>query len=241
MSLSTPERRVVWAGPPGWSRLPNVTRALLVLAAAGYLGGVLRLLPEQILVLEPKAIWPALQLWRLVTYPLVISGIINVLIGAFILWSFGWELEVALGSRRFGLFASMAIVGAGALGVAAALLFPRMGSVSGAGLSALLTAMIVAWALLGRRLKTLFLGIIPMSRQTMAILILVIVVFGVIESSRSLPQLLFLLGGLPVAWLFVRASRRGGGGTVRPFRRRRWNPFRRRRFTVVEDRSGRVH
>ena len=241
MSWNTPAGRVVWAGPPGWSRLPNVTRALLVLAAAGYLGGVFRLLPEQALVLEPKAIWPALQLWRLLTYPLVISGIINVLIGAFVLWSFGWELEVALGSRRFGVFVSMVVVGSGALGVAAALLLPRLGSVTGAGLSALLTAMIVAWALLGRRLATLFLGIVPMTRQTMAILVLIIIVFGVIESSRSLAQLVFLLGGLPVAWLFVRASRRGGGGTVRPFRRRRWNPFRRRRFTVVEDRCGRVH
>lgn len=240
MSWNTPERRVVFAGPPGWSRLPNVTRTLLVLAGAGYLGGVFRLLPTQMLVLEPKAIWPAVQLWRLVTYPLVISGIIDVLIGAFILWSFGFELEVALGSRRFGLFASMTVVVSGALGVVAALLLPRMGSVTGAGLSALLTAMIVAWALLGPRLATLFLGIVPMSRRTMATLVLVIIVFSVIESSRSLAQLVFLLGGLPVAWLFVRSNRRGGGGSVRPFRRR-WNPFRRRRFTVVEDRSGRIH
>ena len=111
---------------------------------------------------------------------------------------------------------------------------------AGAGISGLLTAMIVAWALLGPELPTNLLGIFPMRRKGFALLTLVLVVFGEIESSRSLAQLLFLLGGLPVAWLFVRSIRRGGGGSVRPFRRR-WNPFRRRCFTVVEDRSGRVH
>ena len=29
MSWNTPERRVIFAGPPGWSPLPNVPRALL--------------------------------------------------------------------------------------------------------------------------------------------------------------------------------------------------------------------
>ena len=111
---------------------------------------------------------------------------------------------------------------------------------AGAGLSGLLTAMIVAWALLGPGLPANLFGILPMTRKGFALLALVLVVFGELESSRSLAQLVFLLGGLPVAWLFVRSNRRGGGGSVRPFRRR-WNPFRRRRFTVIEDRSGRIH
>ena len=49
MSWSTPERRVVFAGPPGWSRLPNVTRALLVLAGtlvATLFAGIAFRLPE---------------------------------------------------------------------------------------------------------------------------------------------------------------------------------------------------
>ena len=86
MSWNTPEPRVVFAGPPGWSRLPNVTRALLVLTAAGYLAGVLRLAPMLLLTVFPERIWPALELWRLVTYPLVVIGIFNVLFGLLILW-----------------------------------------------------------------------------------------------------------------------------------------------------------
>ena len=240
MSWNTPEGRVVFAGPPGWSRLPNVTRALLVLAGAGYLGGVFRLLPALLLSVFPERIWPALELWRLVTYPLVVLGIFNALFGLLILWMFGWELEVTFGSRRFGLFVLSSVVASALLGTGVALLFPRAGAMAGAGLSGLLTAMIVAWALLGPHLPANLFGVLPMTRKGFALLGLVLVVFGELESSRSLAQLVFLLGGLPVAWLFVRSSRRGGGGSVRPFRRR-WNPFRRRRFTVVEDRSGRVH
>ena len=240
MSWNTPAGRVVFAGPPGFSRLPNVTRALLVLTVAGYLAGVFRLAPGLLLAVFPEKIWPALELWRLVTYPLVVVGIFNVLFGLLILWMFGWELEATFGSRRFGLFVLSSVVASALLGTAVALLAPRAGAMAGAGLSGLLTAMIVAWALLGPRLPANLFGILPMTRRGFALLALVLVVFGEIETSRSLAQLVFLLGGLPVAWLFVRASRRGGGGSVRPFRRR-WNPFRRRRFTVVEDRSGRVH
>ena len=240
MSWNTPERRVVFAGPPGWSGLPNVTRALLVLAAAGYLAGVL--VPSRMFLLTvfPEKVWPALELWRLVTYPLAVIGIFNVLFGLLILWMFGWELEGVFGSRRFGLFVLSAVVASAVLGCAVALLFPAAGAMAGAGLSGLLTAMIVAWALLGPRLPANLFGILPMTRRGFDLLALVLVVFGELETSRSLAQLVFLLGGLPVAWLFVRGAGRGGGGTVRPFRRR-WNPFRRRRFTVVEDRSGRVH
>ncbi len=240
MSWNTPERRVVFAGPPGWSRLPNVTRTLLVLTAAGYLAGLLVPSRMYLLTVFPEKVWPALELWRLVTYPLAVIGIFNVLFGLLILWMFGWELESVFGSRRFALFVLSSVVAAAVLGCGVALLFPRAGAMAGAGLSGLLTAMIVVWALLGPGLPANLFGILPMTRKGFALLALVLVVFGELESSRSLAQLVFLLGGLPVAWFFARSSRRGGGGSVRPFRRR-WNPFRRRRFTVVEDRSGRVH
>ena len=240
MSWNTPEQRVVFAGPPGWSRLPNVTRALLALTATGYLAGLVVPSQMRLLAVFPEKVWPALELWRLVTYPLAVIGIFNALFGLLILWMFGWELESVFGSRRFGLFVLSSVVASAVLGCTVALLFPAAGTVAGAGLSGLLTAMIVVWALLGPGLPANLFGILPMTRKGFALLALVLVVFGELESSRSLAQLVFLLGGLPVAWLFVRASRGGGGGRVRPFRRR-WNPFRRRRFTVVEDRSGRIH
>ena len=162
----------------------------------------------RLLAVFPELVWPALELWRLVTYPLAVIGIFNALFGLLILWMFGWELESIFGSRRFGLFVLSSVVASAVLGCAVALLFPRAGAMAGAGLSGLLTAMIVAWALLGPGLPANLFGILPMTRKGFALLALVLVVFGELESSRSLAQLVFLLGGLPVAWFFARASRR---------------------------------
>jgi hypothetical protein len=76
-----------------------------------------------------------------------------------------------------------------------------------------------------------------MTRLGFAAIALVLVVFGELEQTRSLARLFFVLGGLPVAWLFVRGGR--GGGPRFPRMR---NPFRRRRFTVVDTgRDFRVH
>ena len=49
-----------------------------------------------------------------------------------------------------------------------------------------------------------------MTRLGFAMLALVLVVFSELETSRSLARLVFVLGGLPVAWLFVRGFRGGG-------------------------------
>jgi len=83
----------------------------------------------------------------------------------------------------------------------------------------------------------LFFGVFPMTRLAFAAIAFVLVVFGELEGSRSLPRVLFVLGGLPVSWLFTRGVR--GGGPRFPRMR---NPFRRRRFTVVDTgRDSRVH
>jgi len=75
-----------------------------------------------------------------------------------------------------------------------------------------------------------------MTRLAFAALAFVLVVFSELEATRSPLRLLFVLGGLPVAWLFVRGPR---GGPRFPRMR---NPFRRRRFTVVgPGRDYRVH
>jgi hypothetical protein len=64
-----------------------------------------------------------------------------------------------------------------------------------------------------------------MTRLVFAAIALALVVFGELEQSRSLARLVFVLGGLPVAWLFVRGFR-GGGPRFR-------FPGRRRAFRVV--------
>ena len=55
------------------------------------------------------------------------------------------------------------------------------GPFAGAGLSGLLTALIVAWALLGPNLPANLFGILPMTRKGFALLALVLVVFGELD------------------------------------------------------------
>ena len=123
---------------------------------------------------------------------------------------------------RFALFLVAATAAAGVLGVFVG---------GGAGLAPALLALIFAWMLEGPSQSLLFFGVFPMTRLAFAALALILVVFSELEATRSLLRLLFVLGGLPVAWLFARGLGGGRGGGPR-FPRVR-NPFRRRRFTVV--------
>ncbi len=45
-------------GPPGWRRLPAVTRATLVLTVAGYLASLVTAVPARVLIVAPAAVWP---------------------------------------------------------------------------------------------------------------------------------------------------------------------------------------
>jgi membrane associated rhomboid family serine protease len=212
-----PAYRLRWAGPPGWRRIPPVTRALLVLVATGYL---------LTLAWPPASLWLALlpgppfvwQVWRLVTYVFVNGSITGVLFTLLMIWSLGSEIEPRWGSRRFTIFLGLATVVAGLLGLAVG---------GGAGFAPALLALIFAWMLEGPSQPLSFFGVLPMTRLGFAILALVFVVFSELEGTRSFPRLAFVLGGLPVAWLFTR----GLGGGPRFPRVRFWG--RRRAFHVV--------
>lgn len=228
-----PGSSVRFVGPPGWRRIPPVTRAILVATAAGYLATLF--LDASILVLAPAEVFSG-QVWRLVTYPLVTVRILTVLFDLLLLWSFGSEMEPRWGSRRFTVFLLSATVLAGLVGVLAARLFPGSFFGSGSGFSPTLTALIVAWTLVGPRLPTSFFGIVPMSRMGFAAIALILIVFGEVEATRSLPRLLFVLGGIPVAFFFERS----GSGPRMQLPRLRM-PWRRRRFQVVSRENERVH
>jgi membrane associated rhomboid family serine protease len=206
-----------FATPPGWRRIPPVTRALIVLVAGGYLLTLAAPAVAVWLVLAPGAVLAG-QVWRLLTYAVVNASIGAVLVDLLLLWQMGGELEPRWGSKRFGVFLVASTLLAGALGLLVG---------GGAGLSPTVLALIFAWMLEGPSQKILFFGVFPMTRLAFAALAFVLVVFSELESTRSLPRLLFVLGGLPVSWLFVRGPR---GGPRLPRMR---NPFRRRRFTVV--------
>ena len=212
-----PSNEVRFATPPGWRRIPPVTRALLILVAASYLLTLASPGTGLWLALVPRDVLTG-QVWRLLTYALVNPSIGAVLIDLLLLWQIGGEMEPRWGSRRFAAFLAAATLLAGALGLLVG---------GGAGLSPTVLALIFAWMLEGPSQRLLFFGVFPMTRLGFAALAFVLVVFSELEATRYLPRLLFVLGGLPVAFFFVRGPR----GTPRLPRLR--NPFRRRRFTVV--------
>jgi len=233
-----PGYEVRFVGPPGWRHIPPVTRATLVLSAAGYLAALFPAFPAGLLAAVPERIWPALELWRLVTYPLVNVGIVSILFGLLLLWSFGSELEPEWGSRRYALFLFLATVSGSVLGVGTALLLGG-GFGMGIGLAGPLTAVIAAWTLEGPSRQTNFFGVLPMTRLVFGAIAVVVVAFGEIEQTHSVARLVFVLGGLPVAWLWARRRPRGGPPSLRMPRLR--NPFRRRRFRIVPGDDLRIH
>lgn len=222
-----PAYRLRWAGPPGWRRIPPVTRGVLFAVCAGYLLTLFVPVVATFLALLPEALLLG-QVWRLVTYPVVNVSIFSVLWDLLLVWSFGSEIEPRWGSRRFAVFLLLASAAAAFLGVATTWLLPDSLFGAGSGFAPPLVALIVAWTLEGPSLPTNFFGILPMTRLGFAAIALALVVFGELEHSRSLARLVFVLGGLPVAWLFVRGFR-GGGPRFPRFR----VPGRRRAFRVV--------
>ena len=215
-----------FATPPGWRRIPPVTRAVLLLVAAGYLLTLAAPAVALWLVLAPEAVLAG-QIWRLLTYAVVNASIGAVLVDLLLVWQIGSEMEPRWSSRRFGAFLAASTLLAGALGLLVG---------GGAGLAPTVLALIFAWMLEGPSQSLLFFGVFPMTRLGFAALAFVLVVFSELEATRSLFRLLFVLGGLPAAWFF---ARRGGSGPRFPRMR---NPFRRRRFTVVDTlRDFRVH
>ncbi|MCK6681971.1 MAG: rhomboid family intramembrane serine protease [Thermoanaerobaculia bacterium] len=221
--------QVQWVGPPGWRRIPLVTKILLVLSGSAYLAGVLFPVFAGALAADTARILGGLELWRLLTWPFAIVGVWNILFGLLLIWSFGSELEPEWGSRKFGLFSVLVPLIAGILGTAVTLV-PKVGPALAFGLSGFLVALIMAWMLRGPSLPVHFFGILPMNRKIFALLTLVIVILSELEAARSFPRLIFALGGIPVAYLFSRPP-----GWLRG------NPFRRNRFRVIQGDRDRYH
>ncbi len=231
------------AGPPGWSGLRPATRLTLALTAVGYLAGLFWVPFAGFLAAVPGLVFPGLQLWRLLTWPVVVVGIWNVLFGLLLFWTFGSELEPEWGTRRYATFLLSATVSAALLGTGAALVLGAGDLAAGAGPSGLLTAVIVAWALRGPSAPVSFFGVLPMTRGTFGLLAVGLTLFGELDAARGMPwpvtvaRLVFALGGVPAAWLFSRRAGPGGGSWRGPSRL-----LRKRRFTVVEgSRDWRVH
>lgn len=222
-------REVRYVGPPGWRRLGPVTRALLLLTAGGYLASFS--LPVRALLVTAPPLVARGEVWRLLTYPIVNLGIVNVVLLLLFLWFTSPELESDLGSASFAAFLAAATIAGSAASTALSLLWPGAGMASGYGIGGPLSAIVVSWALLGPSLPLRYFGVVPLTRRGFAVVTLVINTFIELEQTRCLAGVVFVLGGLPVAWYWARGRR--GRGVRFTWRVPRF--LRRRRFRVVKD------
>lgn len=227
--MARPYGSVQFVGPPGWRQIPLVTRVLLILPVLGYISFLVTPTFPQFLVLTPAAVFSKFQLWRLVTYPFVSAAILKLFFNLLLLWWVNPEVEIVFGSRSEALFIGVSTIVAGLAGTGLSVLLHQEELTVGSGLSGLLTSVIVAWALLAPGRSLLFFGVIPMTRLFFAVFVVVIEVAFALDA-RLFPQVLFVIGGIPIAWLWVRR-----GGRSLPFSLPRF--LRRRRFRVVNDRQ----
>ncbi len=148
-----------------------------------------------------------LELWRLVTYPLVESSPWNLMISLLFLWLFGGWFESRWGERDFLRFFVVSSIGAALLAVPLNLLanfvlggvFRDVGVAEGPG--AALDAMLVAMALTNPDGNVLFGFVLPMRARTIIFVLLGIqLVLGIQTGSAAVS---ITLGGMAMGYLLV--------------------------------------
>jgi len=160
------------------SAIPNVIFALIIINglvfAAQQFGGYRELLYQYF------ALWPLgsniidFFPWQLLTYGFMHGDIMHIGFNMIMLWMFGRELEVIMGSQRFLIYFLVCVVGAGIVQLIVAMIqggvYPTIGA-SG-GVFGLLLAFGMAFP---NRMVMLLIPPIPMKAKYMVIL------FGVLE------------------------------------------------------------
>lgn len=131
--------------PTSFSAFPPVIKNLLILNGLVFLA---TLVPTtQVTLFSWFALWPlgrydpVVQFWpwQLVTYGFLHGGFTHILFNMFALWMFGATIENLWGSRRFGIYYFVCVIGAGLIQLLVATLafenggrpFPTVGASGG--------------------------------------------------------------------------------------------------------------
>ena len=150
--------------------------------------------------------------WQLVTYQFMHAGWLHLLLNCWAIYTFGRELEILLGGRRFlALMFSSGIVG-GVFQVLVALVWPQYFGGSVVGASACAFGLVAAFALIfpERELTMLIFFVIPVQLRAKTLLIAsaVLAVGGIIFPWDNVANAAHL-GGMAMGWFFVRKILQG--------------------------------
>lgn len=102
---------------------PPIVLILLAVNISAYL--LLMLFPDP--MFEQFALWPLglpaqvasdgfsphFQIWQLLSYSFLHGGLFHILINMYVLWMFGTRIELVWGSKAFGIYYFVCVLGAG--------------------------------------------------------------------------------------------------------------------------------
>jgi membrane associated rhomboid family serine protease len=192
---------------------PSVGLVLLLMAVATIGSWLLRDVGWA--VLDLRALRSA-QAWRLLTWPLVQQGPLDLVIGGLVLYMFGPQLALDVGERRFLGWLLWLAAGAGVLSLAAAWLL-RVEAFAFLGIWPLVDGLVLLWALRYPARQLLFFFVLPLTGRTLALVTVGVTalyaLWGV--AGGGLPGLVRFapaFAALLVAWLL------SGGSVGRPLR-----------------------
>lgn len=161
-----------------------------------------------------------LMLWQFVTYLFLHAGALHLLFNMFALWTFGRDVEAALGTRRFVAFYLLCGVGAGACAYA---FYPPPAVILGA--SGAIFGVMTAFAMLypDRVLTLLVFFVLPVQMKAKYMVLIfagIELVFVVSNPYGGVVAHCAHLGGALCGYIYMRWLRRGGAGDASG----RWRP-----------------
>jgi rhomboid family protein len=204
---------------------------------------------NDVLGLRPVAVIGGLQVWQLVTYMFLHAGIFHILFNMLALWMFGVELERMWGTRFFAKFYFVTGVGAGLFHLAASLT-PFGGNafvIPTVGASGAIYGVLLAYARYFPNRPIYMYFVFPIPAKYFVMIMGAIAFMAAADGAGSGVAHTAHLGGLLVAYLYLKNGRRANLIAEIKYRYLKWRINRmRRRFDVysggrADDVDRRVH
>jgi membrane associated rhomboid family serine protease len=175
--------------------------------------------------------------WQLMTYMFMHADFFHLLFNMLILWFFASRLEDRWGTKRFLRFYFTVGIGAGIIHIIAAYLTGHQGNTM-LGASGALYGIMLAYALNWPNDVVLLYFIIPIKIKWLMLIAGILTFLGSLQSAMSFSSdnisHVTHLGGLLVAFIYLRGGRWFRRGPRRPRGPRRKEPPRSKRATIIE-------
>ncbi|MEJ2007096.1 MAG: rhomboid family intramembrane serine protease [Acidobacteriota bacterium] len=196
------------------SFFPPFTRMVKALVIATTAVFVVTYLPYQLfhwqapyfyLGLQPFAVTHRLYLWQLVTYLFLHGGFFHILFNMFALWMFGPDLEMLWGESEFLKFYFLCGIGAGVFDVVLSMFFGSPFAIT-IGCSGAIYGLLLAFGLIFPNRPIFLWFVIPVKAKWFVLAIGAIEFFSEISGPGSHVAHLAHLGGMLIAFLYLRGS-----------------------------------